>query len=130
MGEGHPECPDGLRAIERVLEGEEFQTLLRERAPRGSSEVVLRVHPGDFYETLERESPASGYARLDADTVMSPFTFEAALHAAGGACLAVDEVMSARCDNAFVAMRPPGHHAERATAMGFCFFNNAAIAAR
>ena len=130
MGEGHPERPDRLRAIERILETEEFQTLLRDLAPRGTLDAILRVHPRDFYDVLERESPDQGYAQLDADTVMNDATFEAAMHAVGGACFAVDEVMTRRCSNAFVAMRPPGHHAERTTAMGFCFFNNAAVAAR
>lgn len=130
MGDGHPERPDRLRAIERILEAEEFKGLQRDQAPRGSREAILRVHPADFIDVLERETPRDGYAQLDADTVMNPSTFEAAVHSVGGACLAVDDVMAGRCDNAFVAMRPPGHHAERSTAMGFCFFNNAAIAAR
>jgi acetoin utilization deacetylase AcuC-like enzyme len=130
MGDGHPERPDRLRAIARILEGEEFQMLLRDQAPRGTLEDILRVHPKDYYDVLEREAPTQGYAQLDADTVMNPESFEAALHGVGGACFAVDEVMAGRCDNAFLAMRPPGHHAERSTAMGFCFFNNAAVAAR
>jgi acetoin utilization deacetylase AcuC-like enzyme len=130
MGDGHPERPDRLRAIERILEGETFQSLQRERAPRGSREAILRVHPESYIAALEAASPTSGYAELDGDTTMCPKTLEAAMHAAGAACLAVDETMTGNVDNVFVAMRPPGHHAERATAMGFCFFNSAAIAAR
>ena len=130
MGEGHPEQPERLRAIERILEGEEFQTLAREIAPLGEREAILRVHPEIFIADLEASAPASGYAYLDSDTIMNPHTLEAALRGVGGCCLAVDEVMTGRSDNAFVGMRPPGHHAERSTAMGFCFFNNAAIAAR
>jgi acetoin utilization deacetylase AcuC-like enzyme len=130
MGDGHPERPDRIRAIEHVLETEDFQTLLRDTAPRGTLEAVLRVHPRDYHDVLQREAPDQGYAQLDADTIMNPASYEAAMHAVGGACFAVDEVMTRRCENAFVAMRPPGHHAERTTAMGFCFFNNAAIAAR
>ena len=130
MGEGHPERPDRLRAIERALEGEDFQSLARETAPRGQREAILRVHPDVYVAELEGSVPTEGYADLDGDTAMNPFTLEAAMHGVGGVCLAVDEVMTGRCDNAFVGMRPPGHHAERSTAMGFCFFNNAAVAAR
>ncbi len=130
MGEGHPERPDRLRAIERILEGEAFQTLQRERAPLASRESILRVHPEPYIAALEVAAPTTGYAELDGDTTMCPKTLEAATLAAGAACLAVDEAIAGRVDNVFVAMRPPGHHAERATAMGFCFYNSAAIAAR
>lgn len=130
MGPGHPERPERLRAIEAALAGEAFRTLLWEPAPAAARQAILRVHPQDYFEAIETASPRQGYARLDGDTVMNPATLEAAMHAAGGACHAVDAVMGGRGDNAFVAMRPPGHHAERATAMGFCFFNHAAIAAR
>ena len=130
MGEGHPERPDRLRAIERALEGESFQTLARELAPLGTREAILRVHPEIYLTDIEEAAPKDGYAMVDGDTTMNPFTLEAAMRGVGGVCLAVDEVMQGKCDNAFVGMRPPGHHAERSTAMGFCFFNNAAIAAR
>jgi acetoin utilization deacetylase AcuC-like enzyme len=130
MGEGHPERPDRLRAIERALEGEAFQMLARDAAPRADLAAIARVHPRDYIEAIHAAEPAHGRKRLDADTSMSPGTTEAALRAAGGAVFAVDEVMSGKVMNAFVAVRPPGHHAEIATPMGFCFFNNAAIAAR
>lgn len=130
MGPGHPERPDRIRAIERVLEHERFQHLARENAPLGTREQILRVHPATHYEMIEQASPHQGLARLDSDTSMGPGTFDAALRSIGGACRAVDEVMERRVTNAFVATRPPGHHAETAIAMGFCFFNNAAIAAR
>ncbi len=130
MGEGHPERPERVRAIERVLERESFSLLARQQAPLGTVEAILRAHPDSHIQRLESASPAQGHARLDEDTVMNPHTWNAALHAVGGAVMAVDAIMRREAGNAFVAMRPPGHHAERVTPMGFCFFNNAAIAAR
>src|SRR5579871_4184922 len=130
MGEGHPERPDRLRAIERALESEAFQMLARDSAPRADLAAIARVHPEDYIAAIRAATPAQGRTALDADTSMSAGSFEAALRAAGGAMFAVDEVMGGKVCNAFVATRPPGHHAEVATPMGFCFFNNAAIAAR
>ena len=130
MGAGHPERPGRIRAVMQALEGEAFAGLSRAEAPLGSSEAILRVHPKDYFETLRDAAPASGSVRLDADTVMNSGTWEAAMRAVGGATAAVDAVMGGAARNAFVATRPPGHHAERAIAMGFCFFNNIAIAAR
>jgi acetoin utilization deacetylase AcuC-like enzyme len=127
---GHPERPDRIRAIERALEKERFTSLIREQAPMAEMESLAFAHPEDYIVRLRDISPREGLVRIDDDTVMSPGTYEAALRGAGGAALAVDEVMSGRATNAFVAMRPPGHHAERVRAMGFCFFNNAAVAAR
>jgi len=127
---GHPERADRVRAIERALEQERFATLVREQAPIAELEAIVRVHPQAYVESIRDMAPREGLVRVDADTVMSPGTYEAALRGAGGAVRAVDEVMAGQVSNAFVAMRPPGHHAERTRAMGFCFFNNAAIAAR
>ena len=130
MGEGHPEQPDRLRAIERALESEVFQMLARDVAPRAEISAIARVHPLDYIEAIGAATPSQGLTAIDPDTSMSPGSFEAALRAAGGAIFAVDEVMTQKVRNAFVATRPPGHHAEIAMPMGFCLFNNAAIAAR
>jgi acetoin utilization deacetylase AcuC-like enzyme len=127
---GHPERPDRLRAIERALEAEKFQTLARSQAPLASLETIALCHPMEYIIEVREASPREGLIHLDADTAMSPGTFEAALRAAGGAVHAVDEVLTKKAANAFVAARPPGHHAETARPMGFCLFDNAAIAAR
>jgi len=127
---GHPERPDRLRAIEQALEDEKFQTLARDEAPMAPAEIIALCHPMDYIEAIRNASPDEGMVALDADTSMSPGSFEAALRAVGGGVKAVDEVMTGAIDNAFVAVRPPGHHAEVARPMGFCLFNSAAIAAR
>src|SRR5690242_374196 len=127
---GHPERPDRLRAIERALEAEKFQTLARSQAPLAALETIALCHPMDYIAEVREASPREGMIHLDADTAMSPGTFEASLRAAGGAIHAVDEVLTKKAANAFVATRPPGHHAETARPMGFCLFDNAAIAAR
>jgi acetoin utilization deacetylase AcuC-like enzyme len=127
---GHPERADRIRAVERILEQERFTTLVREASPLAEIEVIARAHPEVYVTSIRDMAPREGLVRMDADTVMSPGTYGAALRGAGGAVQAVDEVMTGKVANAFVGMRPPGHHAERTRAMGFCFFNNAAVAAR
>jgi acetoin utilization deacetylase AcuC-like enzyme len=127
---GHPERPDRLRAVEAALGEAAFADLLREQAPTLPLETIALCHPMDYIEALRDATPKQGLVRVDADTTMSPGSFEAALRAAGGGVFAVDMVISKKAANAFVATRPPGHHAETAQAMGFCLFNNAAIAAR
>jgi len=127
---GHPERPDRLRAIEQALEDERFQTLAREKAPMAEMETIALCHPMDYVEAIKDASPNEGMVRLDADTSMSPGSYEAALRCVGGGVRAVDEVMSGSANNAFVAVRPPGHHAETARPMGFCLFNSAAIVTR
>nr|WP_204262726.1 histone deacetylase family protein [Methylobacterium sp. BTF04] len=127
---GHPESPERIRAIERVLENERFAGLVRGMAPKAAPEVVSLVHPVPYVQAIIEAAPTEGLVQIDGDTVMSPGTLEAIFRGVGGAVHAVDAVMKGECANAFVAMRPPGHHAERMQAMGFCLFNNAAIAAR
>ena len=127
---GHPERPDRLRAIARALDADAFRPLLRVDAPAAALETIALCHPMEYVEAIRDATPQQGLVQIDADTTMSPGSYEAALRAAGGAVHAVDEVMTGKVQNAFVAIRPPGHHTETARPMGFCLFNNAAIAAR
>ena len=127
---GHPERPDRIRAVAQVLGESRFDRLVRDQAPEGSLDLVTLCHSEQYVEELRHIAPLSGLVYLDADTSMSPGTWEAVMRGVGGAVAATDAVMSGTHDNAFVAIRPPGHHAEISKPMGFCFFDNAAIAAR
>jgi len=127
---GHPERPDRLRVIERVLDDEKFAALDRAQAPEGDPATILYAHPQSFVDKVHAAIPETGIQRVDADTTVSPKSWQAALTAIGAANAAVDDVFAGRASNVFVASRPPGHHAEKSTAMGFCLFNHAAIAAR
>jgi acetoin utilization deacetylase AcuC-like enzyme len=129
-GSYHPECPERLRAVLEALSAPEFAALLRREAPLADLEDVARVHPRPYIEHMLAAVPKSGHAGVDADTVLSPGSGEAALRAVGGVCAAVDAIIAGEAKNAFCATRPPGHHAEPLRSMGFCLFNNIAIAAQ
>jgi len=127
---GHPERPDRLRAVEEALSQERFQFLARDLAPEGDLDLVTLCHNEHYVTELRHIAPTSGQVYIDGDTSMSPGTWEAVMRGVGGAVAATEAVMNGEHRNAFVAVRPPGHHAEIGKPMGFCFFDNAAIAAR
>jgi acetoin utilization deacetylase AcuC-like enzyme len=128
-GSHHPESPARLRAVLAALDDPEFSGLHRLEAPEAALDDLVRAHPRRHVERLLGAVPKSGRVAIDADTVMSPASGVAALRAAGAVVAAVDAVMAKDADNAFCAIRPPGHHAEPGRAMGFCLFNNVAIGA-
>ena len=128
-GRHHPESPERLRAILAALSHDDFAALDRREAPAAGTAELTLIHPLPFVETMLELVPKEGHAAVDADTILSPGSGEAALRAAGAVCAAVDAVMAAEVANAFCAVRPPGHHAEPMQAMGFCLFNNVAIGA-
>ncbi|ANN67911.1 histone deacetylase family protein [Bordetella bronchialis] len=130
MGEWHPECPQRLDAISDQLLASGIMPYLDTReATAVSREALLRAHDAAYVDSLAAGIPAAGYRSLDADTLMNPHTYDAALHAAGAGVQAVDAIMAGEAPTAFCAVRPPGHHACRDRAMGFCLFNNVAVAA-
>ena len=130
MGSYHPECPARLTAIEdQLIASGLINLLLHEEAPMATREQLERVHPAAYIDALEASVPERGLVHLDPDTAMNPHTLNAAKRAAGAAILATDLVIGKKTPAAFCAVRPPGHHAERARAMGFCFFNNVAVGA-
>jgi len=127
---GHPESPARLVAIGKILASEAFADLAREEAPLAEESHLLLAHDAGLVEAVREHVPEEGLFAIDADTTLSPGSWRAALRAAGAAVRAVQAVADREVDNAFCAIRPPGHHAERHKSMGFCLFNNAAIAAR
>jgi len=128
-GQHHPECKARVEAIHAVLEGRAFSGLLRREPPAVDDSTLRLVHDRAYIDYVESSVPTRGHYFLDSDTVIAPSSVLAARHAVGAVCLAVDAVMDGTCENAFCAVRPPGHHAEPDKAMGFCLFNNVAVAA-
>nr|WP_211113532.1 histone deacetylase family protein [Azospirillum endophyticum] len=128
-GPGHPEAPERLAVVWQVLDRPEFRDLERRSAPEADVEQLSRVHDRSYVDAVLDAVPADGYQRLDGDTLLSPGSRGAILRAAGSVCAAVDAVLAGEATNAFCAVRPCGHHAEPARAMGFCVFNNIAVGA-
>ncbi len=128
-GPGHPEQPARLRAILEALEAPEYAALKRIEAPLSDVATLKQVHQAELVDLIFEHMPSAGYVALEGDTVMSPASGEAALRAVGSVCAAVDAVMAGQGDNAFCAVRPPGHHAEPGRSMGFCLFNNVVLGA-
>jgi len=128
MGPHHPECPDRLDAIgDRLIASGLDAYLQHHDAPAATHKQLERVHDTEYIATIEAASPRVGISYLDPDTAMNPHSLSAARHAAGAVVLGTDLVLRGECSSAFCAVRPPGHHAERAHAMGFCLFNNVAV---
>jgi len=131
MGSHHPECPERIQAIEDQLILSRVDGFLKRiDPPLATTEQVELVHSADHVEYVTNHAPTSGYFMLDGDTIMNSATLTVSLRAAGAAIAGVDAVMKGEVENAFCAIRPPGHHAEPTRSMGFCVFNNIAIAAR
>jgi acetoin utilization deacetylase AcuC-like enzyme len=131
MGVGHPECPERLGAIQDALQAQGLLDAMScHDAPLASQTALDRAHAPEYVQELMNCAPSSGFYQVDPDTCMNPFTLKAALRAAGAAIHATDLVLSGKAPNAFCSIRPPGHHAEKAAGMGFCFFNNIAVAIR
>ena len=128
-GPSHPERPERLDAIETALAHESFNKLTRKQSQMGTIEHISRAHPQNYIDLIKNAAPNEGYTHIDPDTAMNKHTWDALLGAAGAAIDAVDAIMTGTHKNAFIATRPPGHHAEQTRACGFCIFNHIAIAA-
>jgi acetoin utilization deacetylase AcuC-like enzyme len=129
-GPRHPESPARFIAVNKALKAPEFESLQWQEGPLGTREQVTLIHEPTYFDMVQASAPQEGYVVMDSgDTVMSPGSWEAVMRCVGAACAATDAVMRGEAQNAFCAMRPCGHHAEPAKAMGFCMFNQAAIAA-
>ena len=127
---GHPERPDRIKVLDETFTQPKFNALVRKEAPIADTEWFEVAHPKSHLKMIKDNIPETGIATVDADTSASPKSWEVVSHVCGAAMDAVDAVFNKETDNAFVSMRPPGHHAEKTTAMGFCLVNNIAIAAR
>lgn len=128
--EGHPERPDRMRATQKALSAPKFEGLIRVESPLANDSIAELAHPRSYIDEILAAAPSSGINNIDPDTWISPGSVEAALRAVGASCDAVDRVLADDAVNAFCDHRPPGHHAEKTRAMGFCLFSTAAIAAR
>src|SRR5579871_73951 len=130
MGAGHPECPERLGAVNEHMRTSGLLEQLRcLEAPLAAPEDLKRVHRAAYVDQIFEHAPSEGYVQLDPDTAMNPYSLTAARRAAGAGVMAVDELMTGKALNAFCAVRPCGHHATQARSMGFCIFNNVAVAA-
>jgi acetoin utilization deacetylase AcuC-like enzyme len=130
MGAHHPESPARIHTIEdQLIASGLFVYLQHHDAPEATREQLLRVHDADYLDYIASVAPQHGMVQLDGDTAMNPYSYHAALRAAGAVVMGVDLVMAGKVENAFCNIRPPGHHAERGRAMGFCLFNNVAVGA-
>lgn len=127
---GHPERADRVRVVNEILRKPSFYDLRKEQAPKADIASFCLAHPASYIKSIEDKIPETGIVQIDNDTLASPKSFEAVQHAVGAAIAGVDDVFTKKADNVFAGMRPPGHHAEKETAMGFCLINSIAIAAR
>lgn len=128
--EGHPERPDRIRAVKKALADPRFDGLVRFETGQADEQSFAYAHPQNHIDAMRAAVPEEGLVQLDADTSVSPRSWDCVRHAVGGGLAAVDAVLTGAADNAFLAARPPGHHAEKTTAMGFCVINTAAVMAR
>jgi acetoin utilization deacetylase AcuC-like enzyme len=129
-GINHPESPNRLNAVMTKLDETCFKDLVQIESPMTDLEVISLMHDPNYIDRILKSVPSTGLFRLDPDTILSSGSAEAILRGVGGVCAAIDDVLDVKADNAFCAMRPPGHHAEFSQAMGFCIFNNIAIGAK